>query len=398
MVAWFCFWFPMGVVINSIYHYLEYQFRNVINPPDVPWSHVSVISHNNNLTSSNDTANTTAEPRSKRCLLSEVSLVKLALGGIIATLLISYYAVLESTCANTDPNEGAGELVITAGGSAKGTEAGTRFPAPLFINAGAKLSANGTVEAELMWHEDLCDGVLDCSTCPPLLDARFTISALRGKVLLHNPGVQKGGLFFMCGYNRIARTLGGTELVGLADASAIPGPFYSPGWFQKEYRIGEFRDAIPHDGDVGIPFPHFHVTQNAFAQFLLNSGINEGATIRAVLKPTLHNPWRSTLCGHWKQLATLIMVGHAGVVEQAISNWIGHVRTSGLRMDLAQLALATEILAHTLLALLHHDPFFSFHWAVLPVGSYSAFITGSIVLTCSSTLLLAAFWYVVSFQ
>ena len=56
------------------------------------------------------------------------------LGGVIFAALVSYYALLETTCINTDPYEGAGELVITRGGSAKGTRTGSRFPAPLLTN------------------------------------------------------------------------------------------------------------------------------------------------------------------------------------------------------------------------------------------------------------------------
>ena len=113
-----------------------------------------------------------------------------------------------------------------------------------------------------------------------------------------------------------------------------------------------------------------------------------------MLTPTAPNPWREMACGYWKPLSTLLMLGHVGVVERAASNWIGHVRTSGLRLDLAQLALATEGLAHLCMTLIHHDPFMAFHWGAFPQGAFASLIVGPIVLTCSSTLLLAAFWYV----
>ena len=71
-------------------------------------------------------------------------------------------------------------------------------------------------------------------------------------------------------------------------------------------------------------------------------------------------------CGYWKPLSTLLMLGHVGVVECAASNWIGHVRTSGPRLDLAQLALGTEALTHLCMTLLHHDPYFAFHWGAFP--------------------------------
>ena len=102
------------------------------------------------------------------------------LGGVIFAALVSYYALLETTCINTDPYEGAGELVITRGGSAKGTRTGSRFPAPLLTNAGEKVPANGTADAALLWIEDLCDAVLDCSVCPVALRSDFNVSALRG--------------------------------------------------------------------------------------------------------------------------------------------------------------------------------------------------------------------------
>ena len=317
---------------------------------------------------------------------------KLALGGIIAGVVASYYAVLETTCAETDPYEGAGELVITQGGSAKGTQAGTRFPAPLFVNASAKLTANGTADAELLWIENLCDDLFDCSSCPLELNSRYNSSVLRGKILLYDAVACEE--IYMCGFNRLGRTLGHTGLVGVGFASLAPGRFTTPGYFPKAYRLGEHRDAKPR-GDEGIPFPHFHMEQHAFLQYLLESGIREGAETRAVLTPTAPNPWREMACGYWKPLSTLLMLGHVGVVERATSSWIGHVRTSGLRLDLAQLALVTESVAHLCMMLLHHDPCLSFHWAAFPFGTATSFICGSLVLTCSSTLLLAAFWYVV---
>ena len=89
------------------------------------------------------------------------------------------------------------------------------------------------------------------------------------------------------------------------------------------------------------------------------------------------------------------MLGHVSVAERAISNLIGHIRTSGLRLDLAQLALATETIAQILMTIQHHDPFFSFYFGALPQGVFLACVCGSVVLTASSTLLLAAFWCVI---
>ena len=232
--------------------------------------------------------------------------------------------------------------------------------------------------------------MLDCSTCPTLLRPDFDTPTLLGKILLRGYGEEVG----VCGNNRLGRTLGNTGLVGLGYASTTSERIRLPGHTLKSYRLGEHRDAKPRDGDDGIPFPQFDVAQYSFAQFLLKSGFNEGAEIRARLTPTAPNPWRSTFCDYWKPLATLLIMGHIGVAERAISNWLGHIRSTGLRLDLAQLALATEMVAHTLMALMHHDPFGTFQWAVLPDGAFAAFIFGSIVLTCSSTLLLAAYWYV----
>ena len=317
-----------------------------------------------------------------------VNIAKLALGGIIAGMFISYCVVLETTCANTDPNEGAGELVITRGGSAKGAATGTRFLALLFVDAGATIAKNGTVEAELLWVENLCDGVLDCSACPFIFEPRFNTSVLRGKILIYDDTTREES--YMCGVNRLGRTFGATGLVALGLGLKTTGRV--PGYYHKWFRLGDYRDSKPRDGDAGIPFPHFHVTQDTFSQFILESGLSKGAQIRAMLTPTAPNPWRSTFCGYWKPLATLLMLGHASVVERAASNWLGHIRTSGLRFDLAQLALANEMVAHCLMLLVHHDPLMAFYWAVFPFGALAAFILGSILLTCSSTLLLAAYW------
>jgi hypothetical protein len=44
------------------------------------------------------------------------------------------------------------------------------------------------------------------------------------------------------------------------------------------------------------------------------------------------------------------------------------------------------------MTLIHHDVALSFYWAVLPAGAYAALGFGPVLLICSSTLLLAAFW------
>ena len=314
---------------------------------------------------------------------------KAVLGAIFAGVVITYYVLLETTCSNNDPNEGAGELVITRGGSAKGTTTGERYLAPLFINAGATLPANGTDEAEILWIEDLCAAVLDCSMCPPVIRSSFNESALYGKLLIYNFFVREES--YLCGLNRFARVFAHTGLVGMGTGVATNAPYLGmPGGYPKSYRRGEFRDAKPRGGDMGIPFPV--VNFNTFEFSLLLLGSAGSAPIRAVVTPSAPNPWRSVFCGVWKPLATLLIMGHVYVAEQAMSNFIGHIIMSGPRLDLAQLALATETVAHVLMAILHHDPFAAFYWGMLPQGSFVAMLFGSIVLTCSSTLLLAAFW------
>ena len=310
----------------------------------------------------------------------------LMLGGVLAGIFIWYYAVLEATCSSADLNEGAGELIITRGGTTIGTRADTRFLAPLFVDASVALAENGTTDGELLWIEDLCDNVLDCSTCPMTFNSRFNASTLRGKILLYSMDLREE--IYVCGVNRLGRTFGATGLVGLGSASIDAGQSV-PGYSPKRYRRGEVRDAKPRDGDAGIPFAHFHLQQNSFSRVLLSNP----EVARAVIRPTVPNSWRSMACGYWKPLATLLILGHVVVVEKSISNLLGHIRISGLRTDLAQLSLATESVAHVLMALFHHDPYLSFHWAVLSYGGTAAFIFGSVLLTCSSTLLLAAFWH-----
>ena len=318
----------------------------------------------------------------------------LVLGGVLAGMLISYYVALETTCSSADPNEGAGELVITRGGTAKGTRTGTRFLAPLFVDATATLAENGTTDAELVWVEDLCENVLDCSTCPMRFSSGFNASTLRGKILLYDINLRTE--LYMCGQNRLGRTLGAAGLVGVGTAGTSTYSATTPGYFRKMWRYGEARDAKPRDGDAGIPFPLFMANQGEMAQFLLGTGLATGknAEIRAAVMPTAPNPWQSTFCGYWKPLRMLLMLGHVGVAERSVSNLIGNVRTSGLRLDLAQLALGTETVAHFLMVVLHHDPYAAFHWAAIPFGGFAVYVFGAVILSCTSTLLLAAFWCV----
>ena len=110
-----------------------------------------------------------------------------------------------------------------------------------------------------MWVENLCDEMLDCSSCPCALDSRFNVSSLHGKIPIHD--MQSCEEVFMIGFNRLARTFGHTGLVGLASRhfNHILDLVSAPGQFQKQYRLGELRDAKPRGGDAGIPFPRTSV-------------------------------------------------------------------------------------------------------------------------------------------
>ena len=313
---------------------------------------------------------------------------KLALGAVIAAGFATYYAALETSCAKMSESDDGGELVITHGGTAVGTQPGTRLLAPRFAYS-PEIPLNGTVEARLLWIEDLCDAVLDCSSCPPRVSSAFNASVLDGALLIFDKWSDMR--LTMCGENRMARSLGRTGLVGIADGSLVQPPGV-PGREPWRYRLGEYRDSLPHDGDEGIPFLYVDTLQYALIPIL--EALDNGAQMRAVVKPTAQNPWHSTLCGYWKPLQTSIMLGHAGVAERAASCLIGHVKSAGPRFDLAQGASMAEIMAHTSALLMLHDPFMSFHWGLLPFGTWPAINIFPVILMCGSTLLLAAFWYV----
>ena len=97
---------------------------------------------------------------------------KLALGAVIAAGFVAYYVGLETSCANMSQRGDGGELVITSGGTAEGTQTGERFPAPRFAFSG-EIPLNGTADAQLLLIDNLCDDVLDCSFCPPQLRSTF---------------------------------------------------------------------------------------------------------------------------------------------------------------------------------------------------------------------------------
>ena len=278
-------------------------------------------------------------------------------------------------------------MLITSGGTTSGTQAGTRLLAPRFY-AGGEIPLNGTDEARLLWIENMCETVLDCSSCPPTIQPAFNVSILDGALIIQ--WVRADVRLYMCGAERPARTLGRTGLVGMAFGHventhlSLPGP--APGL----YRLGEYRHGLPRDGDTGIPFPLVDLNQRALNAVV--DALRNGEELRAILTPGAPNPWESIICGYWKPLGTTLMLGHVWVAERAASCFIGHVQCAGLRFDLAQAASVTEFVAHLFTALNLHDWFLSFHWGLLPFGVGIALTVDSVILTCSSTLLLAGYW------
>ena len=99
---------------------------------------------------------------------------KLALGAVIAAGFVAYYVALETSCAKMSTREDGGELVITSGGTADGTQTGVRLPAPRYAWSG-EVPLNGTTDARLLRIANLCDDVLDCSSCPARLRSSFNI-------------------------------------------------------------------------------------------------------------------------------------------------------------------------------------------------------------------------------
>ena len=332
---------------------------------------------------------------------------KLALGAAITACFVAYYVALETSCADMSQR---GELVMTSGGTAEGTQTGVRLFAPPYAWSG-EIPLNGTADARLLWIENVCDDVLDCSLCPPQLrrSAAFNASVLVDAWLICDPWIDVR--LTICGFNRMARVLARTGLAGIAHGRETGNPLDTPGRTRNIYRLGEHRDT------GGIPFPFVSIGQYAFNPIL--EALANGVHMRAMLTPTAPNPWQSTMCGYWKPLQTILMLGHVWVMERAASCFIGHVKSAGVRFDLAQAASVSEVMAHLLSALSFHDPFLEFHWGLMPYveqpcdekhhslifpsctpthrsGTYIAAVMCPLVLTCSSTLLLAGFWYVVS--
>ena len=311
---------------------------------------------------------------------------RLALGALLAGGFLAYYAELEASCANmSGRDDGGGELVITSGGDADGTKTGTRLLGPRFAFS-RPLDANAS--ARLLHIADLCQSLLDCASCPPSRRPAFNTSILDNVILISS--LESDVRLYVCGTNRVARVLGQTGIAGFAIGRATENHFLTPGFERQKYRVGAHRDSLPRDGDVGVAFPVVHVSQYSLNPIL--EALEGGLEVNAALTPTAPNPWYSAMCGYWKPLRTTLMLGQLWVAERAASCFIGHVRSAGVRIDLAQAASMTEVVAHLLFALSLHDPFLSFHWGALPFGTYPAAVICPIVLMCSSTLYLAAFW------
>ena len=199
---------------------------------------------------------------------------KLALGAVIAAGFVAYYVALETSCANMSQRNDGGELVITSGGTTDGTQAGVRLSAPRFAWSGA-MPLNGTADAKLLRIDNLCDDVLDCSSCPAQLRSTSNASALDGALLIYNQLADER--LFLCGFNRLARVLGRTGLVSIALGLEV-GTSYTPGGTPRLFRLGEHRDALPRDGDGGTLPPVVEATQYAFNP-ILDAFDNDGKQI-----------------------------------------------------------------------------------------------------------------------
>jgi hypothetical protein len=285
---------------------------------------------------------------------------------------------------------GAGELEITRGSHVNGLKNGTRLLAPTFVNSGTPIPEGGTTEARLIWFVDLCDGLLDCDPCPPIIDPAFNSSMLEGALLIHDFNLDER--LYMCGMNRLGRALAGAGLVALATNYETTNPLWTPGYSRAAYWLGEHRDHLPHGGDLGIPFPSVDLTQASLAPIC--DALDAGVELRAVLKPTRSNQYIPLWFGLWAPIRTIVILGHLFIAEVALSFLASHVKASGgMRPDLAQFALVAEVTAHLMFSLDLVDPLCAFYWGFLPYGSAVAFLVGGTVLTCCSTLCLAAYWH-----
>lgn len=178
-------------------------------------------------------------------------------------------------------------------------------------------------------------------------------SSLVSGVTLASLGVRYNMLsderLYICGYNRLGRALGGTGLVALADGFEVADSLRKPGYKRKIYRLGERRDSDPHEGDSGIPFPHVDLAQIDFNPIL--EALAAGEDIRAVIKPTAPNPFVEVLCGVWVPFRTPLIMGHAMLIERSTLFLSAHIKANGIRPDLAQTALLSEVVAHVFFGL-----------------------------------------------
>ena len=307
--------------------------------------------------------------------------------GICLTSFVLFGLTLPVWLRRPSENTGAGELKIT-----KGVLNRTRLLAPTFVNAGADIPSESTVEAPLVWIERLCDSTLDCSVCPPSFNSSFAKNTLTGVILIHN--YESDERLFMCGLNRLGRIFGQTGLVALATGSRQMQSrmhlLHLPGLTRKMCRLGEHKDHRPHDGDAGIEFPSVDLNQAALAPVL--AALDDGKNIKGVLSPTKANPFISVLYGPHVALRVVLIIGHLFIVDRASCFLLGHFRAHGLRLDLAQMSLTFETSAHLIYAAWHCDPYGSFYWGGLPHGAFSSLLIGATILTRASTLVLAAFW------
>ena len=307
--------------------------------------------------------------------------------GAVLVVLTLIGVILPPWVNRPSDDSGAGELEVTHGcGYSTGTRNGTRLLAPTFINAGEPIPPVGTVEASLLWIEDLCGQMLDCSSCPPQFKPTFDTSILVGTILIYNR--RSDERLFMCGLNRLGRALSGAGPVALAYGTKTDWTFFVPGADRRSFRLGEFRDSEARDGI--IPVPHVNLRQAALKPLL--EALEEGNQIRAVLRPTQPNPFFAMFYGPWVPLRAPIVLGHLCLVERALCLLIGHVVAIGARFDFAQIALVAEAAAHTMYAISLFDPFMCFYYDGL-LGAASVLYMAPTMLTCCSTLLLAGYWH-----
>ena len=315
-----------------------------------------------------------------------------------AFLIVSLFAglILPPWLTRPSDDDGAGELIITRGGSTSGSQEGTKLLAPCFVHSGEPIPTEGTAEAKLIWIESPCAGTLNCDTCPPKIDLAFNASILNGAVLIVD--YLSDERLYVCGFNWMGRGLGNTGLVAvaggyrMADGRLADNPLFTPGYLRKEYRRGAYRDSKPHDGDAGIPFPQVDLRQATLLPIL--DALEEGDDIRVVLRTSQPNPYLVIMYGPWVPMRALIILGHILLAERSASFFAGHVLMNGVRPDLAQMALVAEGFSHAIFALYLHDPHMSFYtsgWP--PLGGASALLMGPLFLTCCSTLLLAVYWH-----